>query len=142
MKKLLLVLALLLMPSVAWGQGAGAQQVLCNKTAQGSSGAATTLIVPAVTPNPPPAIGQVIAVCGWDITTGAAAATYQLVYGTGATCGTGTVNITASHNLGATSGISSTGRNYSTPASNPAQGLCIIVTGTGPVQWTVYYTQY
>jgi len=140
MKKLLALL--LLWPTLALGQGAGGQPVTCNKTAQGSSGAATTLIVPAVTPNPPPSPGQTIAICGWDITTGAAAATYQLVYGTGATCGTGTVIITSAHNLGATSGVSSTGRNYSTPSTNPAQGLCMIVTGTGPVQWTVYYAQF
>ena len=141
MKKLLLALALALLPSLAWGQGAGGQQITCGKTAQGSSGAATTLIVPAVTPNPAPYPGQIIALCGWDVTS-TGAATVQLVYGTGATCGTGTVAITAAHNFGANSGISSTNRGYSTPATNPAQGLCVVVTGTGPVQWTVYYAQY
>lgn len=139
MKKLLLILAL--WPSLAWGQGVGGQQITCNKTATGSSGAATTQIVAPVT-NPNATAGEIIAVCGFDVSAGAAAGSFQLIYGTGATCGTGTINFTGVINLTINGSVSSTWRNMSTPATNPAQGLCAVVTGTGPVSWTVYYAQF
>lgn len=139
MRKLLAVL--LLWPSLAWGQGVGGQQITCNKTAVGSSGAATTQVVAPIT-NPNQTAGEIIAVCGFDASAGAAAGTFQLIYGTGATCGTGTVTLTGVMNLTINGTISSTARNVSTPATQPAQGLCAVVTGTGPVSWTVYYAQF
>lgn len=139
MKKLLAVL--LLWPTLAWGQGVGGQSVTCNKTAVGSSGAATTQIVPPVT-NPNQTVGQLVAVCGFDVSAGAAAGTFQLIYGTGATCGGGTANLTGVMNLAINGNVSSTNRNMATPSTQPAQGLCAVVTGTGPVSWTVYYAQF
>lgn len=113
---------------------APAQPAQCGRVAIGSSAAATTLTITGAT-------GQQIHLCGWDVTS-TAAATWQLVTGTGATCGTSTVNITAAHALGTTNVFSSAGATpgrYSAPAGN---NICVIVTGTGPVQWTIYYTQF
>ena len=109
------------------------QPAQCGRTAPGSSAAATTLII---TGQP----GSVIHLCGWDVTA-TAAATFQIITGTGATCGTNTVNITAAHAMTGSNTINTsaaTPGRYSTPAGN---NVCMIITGTGPVQWTVYYTQ-
>jgi hypothetical protein len=40
------------------------------------------------------ALNKTIAICGWHVTNSAAAGTFQLTYGTGTNCGTGTVNLT------------------------------------------------
>lgn len=128
MKKLLLVLLALL-----WAGPALSQPAQCGRTAPGSSAAATTLLVSG-------AAGGVIHLCGWDVTA-TAAATFQLITGTGATCGTNTINITAAHAMTGNNTINTsaaTPGRYSLPAGN---SLCMVVTGTGPVQWTVYYTQ-
>jgi hypothetical protein len=121
--------------------GALAQPAQCGRTAVGTSAAATTLVITGVA-------GQNIHLCGWDVTA-TAIATFQLVAGTGATCGTGTVNITAPHSISAQNVLSSSGATpgrYSTsppvPSTNPTPSVCVIVTGTGPVQWTIYYTQF
>jgi hypothetical protein len=131
MKKLLFALGLLLAFPV---EPAVAQLAQCGRIVNGASAAATTLLVSG---------GPTFRVhlCGWDITS-TAAATFQLVEGGGATCGTNTVNITAAHTLTAQSVLSSSsalpGR-YSLVGGN---NLCMVITGTGPVQWTVYYTQF
>jgi hypothetical protein len=120
--------------------GALAQPAQCGRTVTGSSAAATTLVIAGVA-------GSNIHLCGWDVTA-TAIATWQLVAGTGATCGTGTTNITAAHSISAQNVLSSSGATpgrYSTPtpvAPNPPLSVCVIVTGTGPVQWTIYYTQF
>jgi hypothetical protein len=120
--------------------GALAQPAQCGRTVVGSSAAATTLVIAG-------AVGSNIHLCGWDVTA-TAAGTFQLISGTGATCGTGTVNITAAHNIGAATALASSGATpgrYSTPtpvAPNPPPSICVIVTGTGPVQWTIFYTQF
>jgi hypothetical protein len=120
--------------------GALAQPAQCGRTVTGASAAATTLVIPGVA-------GSNIHLCGWDVTA-TAIGTFQLVAGTGATCGTGTINITAAHSLSAQNVLSSSGATpgrYSTPtpvAPNPPLSICVIVTGTGPIQWTIYYTQF
>ena len=109
------------------------QPAQCGRTAPGSSAPGTILVI---TGQP----GGVIHLCGWDVTA-TAAATFQIITGTGATCGTNTVNITAAHAMTGSNNINTsaaTPGRYSTPAGN---NVCMIVTGTGPVQWTVYYTQ-
>ena len=114
--------------------GALAQPAQCGRTAVGSSAAATTLIIT-------PGTGQAVHLCGWDVTA-TAIATWQIVTGTGATCGTNTVTITAAHSISAQNVLSSSGATpgrFSAPAGN---NICVIVTGTGPAQWTVYYTQF
>ena len=111
---------------------AHSQPAQCGRVASGS-GAATALVLAAIA-------GQSFHLCGWDVTA-TATATFQLIQGTGATCGTNTVNITAAHALSPSSVISTMGSpgRYSLPANT---SLCIAITGTGPVQWTVYYTQF
>jgi hypothetical protein len=118
-----------------------AQPAQCGRVVNGASAAATTLVIPGV-------VGQNIHLCGWDVTA-TAVGTWQLITGTGATCGTNTINITAAHSIGATTALASAGATpgrYSTsppvPATNPTPSICVIVTGTGPVQWTIYYTQF
>jgi hypothetical protein len=114
--------------------GALAQPAQCGRTAVGSSAAATTLVITGQA-------GGTVHLCGWDITS-TAAATAQIITGTGATCGTNTVNITAAHALGVTNVYSSSGATagrYSTPQGN---SVCVIVTGTGPVQWTIFYALF
>jgi hypothetical protein len=118
-----------------------AQPAQCGRVVNGASAAATTLVIPAVT-------GQNIHLCGWDVTA-TAVGTWQLISGTGATCGTNTINITAAHSIGATTALASAGATPGrwstsppTPLTNPYPNVCVIVTGTGPVQWTIYYTQF
>lgn len=111
-----------------------AQPAQCGRTAVGSSAAATTLVITGQA-------GGIIHLCGWDVTS-TAAATWQMITGTGATCGTGTVQITAAHALGVTNVLTSAGATagrYSAPAGN---SVCVIVTGTGPAQWTIFYALF
>jgi hypothetical protein len=128
------LLLLLLLSGPAEAQTVGPQPVLCNKTAIGSSGAATVQTVA-------PIAGQVVNICGYEAMAGAAAGSFQLTTGTGATCGTATVTITASYPFGAGVGLvnPSTYVRYSTPQGN---GVCVVITGTGPVAWTLFYSQF
>lgn len=136
----LLCIAGLALAGLALPQEAPAQPAQCGRTATGASAAATTQLVAGVQ-------GQSIHLCGWDVTA-TAAATFQLVAGSGATCGTGTVNVTGAHALSTNNVFTSSGATpgrYSTPnvvAPATPLNVCIIVTGTGPVQWTVFYTQF
>jgi hypothetical protein len=130
MKRLILgtLLALLLGVGPAFSQPAQ-----CGRTAPGASAAATTLVVQGQ-PN------GVVHLCGWDVTA-TAASTFQIITGTGATCGTNTVNITAAHVMTGQNTINTsaaTPGRYSAPVGN---SICVVVTGTGPVQWTIYFTQ-
>src|SRR5262249_58519609 len=63
-------------------------QILCNKTATLAPAAAGTTQLVA------PASGVTISICGWHVTTTSTAGTFQIFVGTGATCGTNTVNMT------------------------------------------------
>lgn len=108
-------------------------EIWCNRTAVVTSGPATVNAVTGVA-------GRTTSICGW-IASATAAATFQVITGTGATCGTGTVNITAAHAIPA-GGEQNYGGNsafISTPAGN---NLCVIVGGTGPVQATIIYAQF
>lgn len=110
-----------------------AQPAQCGRFANGSGGAATTAVVVG-------AAGSFVHVCGWDVTA-TAAGTFQLIQGTGATCGTGTTTITAAHSMTGTNTIVSWG-NPGKVSLTPGNGLCVVITGTGPVQWTVYYAVF
>ena len=118
----------------AHAQQAGPQPILCNKTAVGTGGAGTTL---AITGNAP----QNVNICGWVASSGAAAGAFQIISGTGATCTTPTtiigvvnlaINATAAYDPG---------QAWYT-ASPSGANICVIVTGTGPVSWTVSYSQF
>lgn len=129
MKKLLIAFGLLLLSATA----AAAQSPQCGRFANGASGAATTAVVVG-------AAGQFVHVCGFDVTA-TTAATFQLVQGTGATCGTGTTNLTAAHAMSATNALGVYG-NPGLLSLTPGNGLCVVITGTGPVQWTLYYAVF
>jgi hypothetical protein len=107
-------------------------EIYCNRTAIVTSGPATVLAVTGVANKPS-------TICGF-IASATAAATIQIIAGTGATCGTGTVNITAAHSIPAGAFI-----NYSSAAwfsTASGAGICVIVGGTGPVQMTLVYAQF
>lgn len=134
MRKYLSAASLVLALLAGLGSDASlAQPAQCGRTAIGATGPATTLVV-AGSPS------SVVHLCGWDITA-TAVGTFQLITGTGATCGTNTINITAAHAMTGSNTINTsaaTPGRYSAPMGN---SICMIVTGTGPIQWTVYYTQ-
>jgi hypothetical protein len=108
-------------------------EIWCNRTAVVSSGPATVSVVTGVT-------GRTTSICGW-IVSATAAATMQIISGTGATCGTGTANITAAHAILA--GDSQSYASSAAWASAPtASNVCAIIGGTGPVQLTLMYSQF
>lgn len=129
--------ALLIAVSTALAQPAGPVPTYCNKTAVGSSGAATTLAVTGV-------VGQNINLCGFIASAGAAVGTFQIITGTGAICGTGTVNVIGLVNLAINSSLpySPSVAQYAMPTVPTPNSMCVVVTGTGPVSWTLFYGQY
>jgi hypothetical protein len=104
----------------------------CNQTFQVSQ--AATALTKIVT-----STNRVITICGWAFNAGAAAATAQLEYGTGTNCGTGTTVITPAFSLGINGvlvdhpGLP----NIFLPNNND---LCLVTTGTGPMQVLIHYT--
>lgn len=104
----------------------------CNLTFQVSQ--AATALTKIVTSS-----NRVITICGWVFNSGAAASTAQLEYGTATNCATGTTAITPAFSLGINgilvdhSGVP----NISLPNNND---LCLVTTGTGPMQVLIYYT--
>lgn len=138
MKKLLLAVALL------WAAPAAAQILpsgppgvpACNATFQVSQGAtALTQIVSAKA-------GASIYVCGYVFNAGAAAGTAQLEYGTGTNCGTGTTAMTPAFALGVNGVLADRASFGSGLATPPGNALCLVTTGTGPMQVLIYYGQY
>ena len=113
-------------------------EIYCNRTAIVASGPATVSAVTGV-------VGRSATICGF-IASATAAATVQIISGTGATCGTGTVNVTAAHSIPAGAFINySSAAWFSTAAvaapATPAN-ICVIVGGTGPIQMTLVYAQF
>ena len=138
MKKLF---AALLVVMVVWPGDAFGQQVVgppalyCNKSFVVSALAtAITQVVAGLA-------GQSIHICGYVLNAGAAAATFQLTVGTGANCGTGTVNITPAFSLGVNGVLVDRGP-YVWFSSAQGSALCYAVTGTGPMNALVSYGQY
>jgi hypothetical protein len=133
--KRLLAIAILALCSEARAQPVGPLASFCSKSFQVSAGAtALTQFVAAQS-------GQRIQICGYVINAGAAAGTFQLEYGTGTNCGTGTQALTPAWSLGINGVLSNRGLGVgeSTPLG---QALCYVITGTGPVGAVVYWDQY
>jgi len=109
-------------------------EVICNKINNGSSGATVGISVA-------PVAGQQISICGFNATAGAAAGTFQLLSGTGATCATGTQTITPVMPLPINGNITDhpSAAWFSLP---PLNNLCVSITGTGPVAYNIYYAQF
>jgi len=108
-------------------------EIWCNRTAVVASGPATVVGATGVA-------GRTISICGF-IASATAAATIQLISGTGATCGTGTANITAAHSIPA-GAFMNYGGNSAFASAPTASSVCVIVGGTGPVQLTLVYAQF
>lgn len=108
-------------------------EIWCNRTSFGSGGPGTTPAVTGVT-------GRTTNICGFLISA-TAAATVFILTGTGATCGTGSVSITGNHAIPAGAFINFATGNawYSTPAGN---NVCLTIGGTGPIQFTIFYSQF
>lgn len=138
MKKLGLALGLLF---TAWAlapaqaQTVGQAPIACNASFEVSQAAvALTKIITH-------ASGKQISICGWAYNTGAAAGTAQLEAGTGTNCGTGTAAVTPAISLAA-NGVYVDHVPFAATSLTQAQDLCLVTTGTGPSQVTVYYGQY
>jgi hypothetical protein len=116
-------------PQIGGVGGAG-----CGQTFQGTVGALAQIVAAGAT-------GQRVLVCGYEVTAGAATGTFQLEYGTGTNCGTGTTALTPAYTLGINGVLVSRSpvAQMQTPANN---ALCWVSTGTGPVVATVYFGLY
>lgn len=85
---------------------------------------------------------QQIYVCGYVFFSNGSASV-GLVYGTGGTCGVGTISVTPAFELGAQTGIVDHLPVYTGLLPVPtADDLCINVSGAVAVQAVVYYTQF
>jgi hypothetical protein len=111
------------------------QTYACSKAVTNAGAAGTTRIIVA-------SATQQIYVCGF--TFGAtAAATVQLEYGTGGTCGTGTTAITPVYSLAALGALVDHPAYYSgLPIAPAGNDVCFVVGGAGPMPMIVYYTQF
>lgn len=79
-------------------------------------------------------------ICGYIINVGATATNVQLKYGTGTTCGTGTINVTPNWVLpiaGKVDDASPGWRGLLVPAGND---LCLVTSAGNAVQAQVFYT--
>ena len=72
--------------------------------------------------------------------TAASAATFQVISGTGATCGTGTKKLTPQHSFTANNGIAF-GSIGPLGISNAGDGICVVTTTTNKVNWSIGVTQ-
>ena len=80
-------------------------------------------------------------VCGWNLNAGGAVSSFQFQSGTGASCAGGNANLSGTYNLpinGSNTDSSPVGRGMVTA---PGAGLCVVVTGTGPLNGNIFYTQ-
>lgn len=122
------------------GLATGTTQVLkgfaaCDTSAVISVAASTTAVVISSGPSR-------MRICAFTLTSDTAAGTAQLIYGTGTTCGTGTVNLTGAYHLGTDRSIaigSGIGELLSTPGIS--QDLCV-VTGAGAVTGHISYAKF
>jgi hypothetical protein len=85
--------------------------------------------------------GQRVYICGVVLTATANAAGFRLVSGTGANCGTGQANVTNIMQL-PVGGILVNRIPVTGEATEIGHALCAVVTGTGTINATVYWTQF
>jgi hypothetical protein len=146
MKRFILIFALMLVCSFAQAQST---QQLCY-TSDGSnciqapagfksvaiaiSSATTTKMVDGVA-------GQTIYITAWDGIS-SAAGTLKFIYGTGDTCGTGTIALTGTYTFGASTVISK--GNGAGPLLSAPNGfnLCLVSTGSINIQGSISYAQF
>jgi len=124
--------------SPARAQGVGGQPIVCNQWAQASVAAGTTKLVTG-------AVGKIINICGF-VFSSSGAATGQLVYGTGANCGSNQTVITPVWNITGSqpTGMLNGNATYAVPQLfNPttAFDLCATI-ATTTTNVTIVYGQY
>lgn len=108
-------------------------EIWCNKTSFATGGPSVLPLVTGVT-------GRTVNICGWIISATAASTMFMLT-GTGATCATNAASITAAHAIPAGAFMNySSGNAWFSSASGA--GVCANVGGTGPVQITIFYSQF
>jgi len=135
MKKMFLAVALTLFGLSALGQPVGPMQTFCSQSFTVTAGATSiTQFVRA-------SVGKRIVVCGYAVGAGAAAATFQLSYGTGVNCNVGMTVLPAPWAIGIGGELINrgTGVGKVTPVN---QALCYAITGTGVLTAVVYFDQY
>jgi hypothetical protein len=137
MFRIIAFLALFAFSLPASAQVVGPNGPQCNKVFQVSQAATgLTKIVSGIA-------NQSISICGWSVNSGAATSTWQLEYGTGTNCGTGTTAITPVYSL-AINGVQIdhiVQAFISLAGGSTPTDLCLVTTGTGPLQIMVYYSQ-
>ena len=120
-------------PGLALAQWLGPPNtVLCNQIVNFSGGASTVQLLA-------PTTGKQIYVCGWSVTNSSNTQTYQvqLFFGTGATCGTGTINITPSMSINANAYNDHS--QYAITSGAVGAGLCVTPSNAA-LSGNVYYT--
>jgi hypothetical protein len=135
MRSALVVALVVLLSARALAQSVGPSPAYCAKSFFVSAGAT------AITQQVAPVAGQRVMICGYVLNAGAAAASFQLEYGTGTNCGTGTQALTPQWSLGI-NGVLSNGGFGVGEATAVGSALCYTITGTGPLNAVVYYDQY
>lgn len=80
-------------------------------------------------------------ICGYMINNGGVATNVQLIYGTGAACVTGTVNITPNWVLAAAGQVNMQGGNWEGLTVPPGFDFCIKTSAGNPVQ-ALFYVSY
>ena len=135
MKKLLFSLALILGLGLSFGQAqvGPTNQILCNKTAILTVAAAGTTQLVA------PVAGVTVNMCGWHVTTTTTAGTFQILFGTGATCGTGTVNVTPPLAVSSTA-PSADHIEYAYASGATGAGLCITTVTAATIAAVVWFS--
>jgi hypothetical protein len=135
MRSVRLALALLLLlPTLAFAQATVTGDpcaVMPKQSAAVAIDTATTTSIVA------PATGAAIYLCGVTLTTGAAT-TFQLEYGTGSTCGTGTAVISG---IVPTSLVSTPG-NATQLVTPVSQRVCVLSVGTGGIHGWISYVKW
>jgi hypothetical protein len=109
--------------------------ILCNKTAFLNPAAAGTTQIAA------PVTGQAISICGWQVTNVTTAGTVLIFTGSGATCGTSTVNVTPTFSASITSPVTDHTQ-YATQSSGLGSGICVTTTASTNITVQVWYAQF
>ena len=127
---LLLLVLLLSIPADAQQGPACGQNAVVN-----AQGAATVKLVAD------PSGNARVYVCGWNLNAGAAASAFQFQGGTGAACAGGNAIVSGTYNLAINGSNTDTSAIARGMATAPGAGLCMVVTGAGPLNGNVYYSQ-
>ena len=136
MKKLCAALFILLgLASAAQAENAvgPSNAILCNKVANVAVGPTSATQLVAGVP------GQSIFICGWQITNTAANGTFTFSYGTGSTCTTPTVLVTAQNINNAAPSANNIG--FAQMQTAPGATLCV-TPSVATIATTVWYSQF